>query len=67
MAMPQDEIEYRIKELEKQITAINSALRKITPMMTTKMLSLVTEQELIDLRNKLNQAIIDIQNLQSQI
>lgn len=62
-----EEIQYRVLELEKQITNLNNMMSKLTPRLTTTQLSLVTEREIIELRDRVTQLELDLQNLQSQI
>lgn len=62
-----EEIQYRFSELEKQVTNINDMMSKLTPRLTMTQLSLVTEREIVELRDRVTQLEIDLQNLQSQI
>lgn len=62
-----EEIQYRVLELEKQITNLNTFMSKLTPRLTTTQLSLVTEREIVELGDRITQLELDLQNLSSQI
>jgi hypothetical protein len=67
MALTDEEIEYALNELRRQITDLTNIISKLTAKQTVNMLSAVTEHEIALLAEKINLLEDRIENIESRL